>query len=56
MVDIIHIQNMPTNTHSHMHTHQKKHIKNNILTQDPEANSFYLKEFDVFISLCQARD
>ena len=37
----------------HTCIHTKKHIKNNILTQDLEANSFYFKEFDVFISLCQ---
>ena len=40
-------------THIHTCIHTKIHIKKNILTQDPEANSFYFKEFDVFISLCQ---
>ena len=40
-------------THIHTCLHTKIHIKNSILTQDLEANSFYLKEFDVFISLCQ---
>ena len=40
--------------HTFTHAYTPKYIiKNSILTQDPEANSFYFKEFDVFISLCQ---